>query len=363
MARPLTRGARLDLLPIMLLALLAAAALQPVSSSLPDEPVPREAHVFHDWVAACDNGRRCQAVALQPEGREMQANGVMMVERGPEAEAPLVIRVIQVEGVPARLAVHGQALPVRLSEAEGDILVEPESRGALLELILYADQIEMQDSAGTVTGQLSLAGLRHALLYMDEAQDRLHTQAALIRTGRRPASDVPPAPPVPEVRIAPAANEAPLAIPPARSAELRRESGCTIGDVGGPDDASTAALGGGRTLVLLACGSGAYNVSIVPFVATREGRRIRIEPAPFDLSLEQWEEEEGHRILINGEWDAESRSIADFSRGRGFGGCGSRSTYGWDGARFRLVSREAMPECRGSNVFVTTWRTRVVQPD
>lgn len=363
MARPLTRGPPADLLPTMLLTILAAAALQPVSSPAGDEPVPREAHVFHDWVVACDNGRRCQALALQPEGREFQANGVMTVERGPEGEAPLVIRIIQVEGVPARLAVHGQALPVRLSEAEGDMLVEPENRAALLELVLYADQIDMQDAAGAVTGQLSLAGLRHALLYMDEAQGRLHTQTALIRTGRRPASAMPPAPPVPEIRIAPRTSEAPLAIPRARIIELRREARCAIGDVGGPDDVSTAALGGGRTLVMLACGSGAYNVSIVPFIASREGRRIRIEPAPFDIPLEPWEEEEGHRILINGEWDAESRSIADFSRGRGFGDCGSRSTYGWDGERFRLVSREEMPECQGSNVFVTTWRTRVVQPD
>jgi Protein of unknown function (DUF1176) len=338
----------------MLYAALLAAALQ-------EAPVPREAHVFHDWVVACDNGRRCQAVALQPEGREFQANGVMMIEREPEAEATLAIRIVQVESAPARLVVHGQALPVRLGEAEGDILVEPENRAALLELILYADQIDMQDAAGAVTGQLSLAGLRHALLYMDEAQGRLHTQGALIRTGRRPASDVPPAPPVPEVRIAPAATEAPLAIPPARIVQLRRESGCTIGDVGGPDDVSTAALGQRRTLVLLACGSGAYNVSIVPFVAVRDGRGIRIEAAPFDLPVEQWEEEEGHRILINGEWDSERRSIADFSRGRGFGDCGSRSTYGWDGALFRLLSREEMPECRGSNVFVTTWRADVTR--
>ena len=40
---------------------------------------------------------------------------------------------------------------------------------------------------------------------------------------------------------------------------------------------------------------------IVPFIATREGRDIRIEPAPFDIPLEQFEEEEGHRMLVNGE--------------------------------------------------------------
>lgn len=344
----------------MLIALLLAAAQ---SGSLPfeDAPVPREAHVFNDWVVACDNGRRCQAVGVHPESREgFTANGVMTIERGPEAEAPLAVRIAQVEGRPAQMLVYGQALPASLAEDEGDFRVEIQDRASFLNSILYADQIELQDAAGTSLGHLSPKGLRGAMLYMDEVQGRLHTRSALIRTGRRPASDVPP-PRVSAVRIAPATNEAPLAIPAARLTRLRGDSRCAIGDVGGPDQVETAALGGGRTLILLACGSGAYNVSVVPFVATREGRDIRIEPAPFDIPLEEYEEEEGHRILVNGEWDAVEMTLSHFSKGRGFGDCGSRSRYGWDGGRFRLVAREEMPECRGSYVYVTTWRADVTR--
>lgn len=109
--------------------------------------------------------------------------------------------------------------------------------------------------------------------------------------------------------------------------------------------------------MLLACGMGAYNVTHVPFVASRAGRELRIEPAPFDLALEAIDEEEGHRMLVNASWDAGSMTISDFSRGRGLGDCGSRSSYGWDGTRFRLLDREEMPECRGSITYVTTWRT------
>jgi len=337
-----------------------AFALQP---AVPDAaPVPREAHLFHDWVIACDNGRRCEAVGVHPEGREFEMNGVLMIARGPDADAPIALRLVQVDGTLARLVVYGEALPVRLIPTEeGDFSVEVEDRATFMDRILYAEEIVMQDASGATIGQISPKGLRNALLYMDEAQGRLHSQTALIRTGRGEPATVPPAPPVPLIRIAPTTTETPLPLSAARIAQLRRDSGCAIADVGGPDEFESHALGGGRTLVLLACGTGAYNLSVVPFVATREGREIRIADAPFDLPLEQYEEEEGHRILVNGAWDPESMTLSDFSKGRGLGDCGSRSTYGWDGARFRLVRREEMPECRGSIVYVTTWRADIAR--
>ena len=340
------------MLPI--LVLLAAQTVVPSDQSA---PVPSEVHVFEDWVVACDNGRRCQAVGVQPEGREFDGAGVMVIERGAEADAQPTVRLTDVEGLPERLSVLEEALPVRLEAADGDFLIRIEDRSAFLERTLYAEQIDVQGANGAAIGTLSLKGLRHALLYMDEAQGRLHTPTALIRTGNRPARSVPAAPQLPRIRIAPPVGEDAPAMPPSRITELRRETGCTIEDVGGPDEVELHSLGEGRTLVMLACGTGAYNLSVVPFIATTDGREWRIEAAPFDLPLEQWEEQEGHRILINGSWDPDLMTISDFSKGRGIGDCGSRSAYGWDGERFRLIAREEMPECRGSTIYVTTWRT------
>jgi len=228
----------------MLIALLlAAAAPQPAPSPAQAAPVPREAHLFHDWVVACDNGRRCQAVALHPESQDFTANGIMVIERGPEAEAPIAFRLAQVDGTPARLTLYGQPLTVRLERVDGDVLIEPENLRTFLDETGYADLIALQDAAGTVIGQVSLKGMRGAMLYMDEVQGRLHTPTALIRTGRRPAAEVPPPPPLPVLRLAPPASEAPLAIPASRIARLRRDSGCAIDEVGGPDEVETAALG------------------------------------------------------------------------------------------------------------------------
>jgi len=344
----------------MLIALLiAAAAPQPAPSPAQAAPVPREAHLFHDWVVACDNGRHCQAVAVHSESQGFTANGIMAIERGPEPEARIRFRIAQVEGTPARLTVYGQPLAVRLEGVDGDVLIEPENLRSFLDETGYADLIELQDAAGTMIGQVSLKGMRGAMLYMDEVQGRLHTTTALIRTGRNPASEVPPPPPVPVVRLARSASEPALAIPAARIARLRRDNGCAIDDVGGPDEVETAALGGGRTLVLIACGTGAYNVTNVPFIATPQGPEIRIAPAPFDIALDDIDVEEGHRMLVNAEWDGDSMILSDFSKGRGLGDCGSRSRYGWDGSRFRLIAREEMPECRGSILYVTTWRAEV----
>lgn len=346
----------------MLIALLlAAAAPQPAPGPAQAAPVPREAHLFDDWVVACDNGRRCQAVAVHPESQDFTANGIMAIERGPEPEAPIRFRLAEVDGTPARLTLYDQPLAVRLERVDGDVLIEPENLRSFLDETGYADLIALQDAAGTAIGQVSLKGMRSAMLYMDEVQGRLHTSTALIRTGRRPASEVLAPPPVPAVRLAPPPREPPLAIPAARIARLRRDNGCAIDDVGGPDEVETAALGGGRTLVLIACGTGAYNVTNVPFIAARQAREIRIEPAPFDVALDDIEVAEGHRMLVNAEWDSATMTLSEFSKGRGFGDCGSRSRYGWDGSRFRLLAREEMPECRGSYIYVTTWRAEVVR--
>jgi hypothetical protein len=198
------------------------------------------------------------------------------------------------------------------------------------------------------------------MLYMDEVQQRVGTVTALARPGSRPASTVPAPPRRVQVRLAPASTEPPVTLSDERIAALRRESGCTLDEVGGPDEHYTHALAPGRTLVLLTCGTGAYNLSLVPFIAERRGDALDIRIAPFDS---QWAiASEGHPTLINADWDPEARLLSEFNRGRGLGDCGTHADYGWDGTRFRLVELEEMGECRGSLYYITTWRADVVRP-
>lgn len=309
-------------------------------------PAPTEVKVFRDWAVACDNGARCQGVALMPEGGDWERFARLFVERDAAPRAPLRYRLSGGREAAAGLAIDGVVQPVRIVTDDLDMVVEPQDPAAFQRALLAGRELQLQASTGGNVGIAPLAGFTAALLYMDEQQGRTGTRRAAA-TG------------LPQVRMAPATGERPLAIPAARIRQLRRELRCEIDDVGGPDAAETAALGGGRTLVLLTCGSGAYNVATVPLIARRDGRRIRIDPAPFDVPLNDLEREAGRRVLVNAAWVHERRSIEDFSKARGLGDCGSRARYVWDGSRFRLALLEEMPECRGAIDYLTTWRVDV----
>ena len=351
---------------ILLSLLLAAAAVQ-------DVPMPSEIHNFHDWVVTCDNGLRCQAVSLVPEeprGAEQSDTqeqdypwerfAVMRLERGPEANAPLDIAILDFEGAPARLVQYGRALegisftPI----AEGEWRLQATDLPEFIQN-LYVEKMIVQDAGGRALGELAVHGAHGALLYMDERQGRLHTGTSFLRPGDRPASVVPPAPALPVVTVAPRTDERPLAIPAARIAAVRRSNGCLASEVGGPEEAQTFALGNGRTLVLLSCGAGAYNYNSVPLIARGDGRDIRIEEARLDVPPQEGVDDTPRYYLTNAEWDPDRRMIHEYAKGRGLGDCGVRSSYAWTGEIFRLVEQEEMSECRGTYSYLTTWRAEV----
>ena len=245
---------------------------------------------------------------------------------------------------------------MRLVGAEGETRVAAgRRRGADRRAALGGPAAIASRADGKSLGTVSLKGASAALLYMDEQQRRVGTATALVRRGNGSAA----------ARAAAASgrrrlrrlSERAAGVERGGSRRLRKKHGCTIDEVGGPDEAETAALSAGETLLLLACGSGAYNVSHVPFVVRRGGRA---ELAPFDHRPGWWAEE-GKPILVNAGWDKERGLLSSFSKGRGLGDCGTDSDYAWDGRAFRLVEQAEMDECRGSSDYITTWRARVVR--
>lgn len=334
---------------IAIALLLAAAAM----------PQPAELRTFQDWTVGCDNGRACQAVALMPENWPDEAL-TMSVRRGAEAGAlPAVAFDLGAVSNAASVSADGKRLPARLIGADGETRVAPADTAALIAALRSAGQLRLQGADGKSLGVVSLKGASAALLYMDEQQRRLGTPTALVRPGTR-APEGPP-PQLPVVVARPVSSARPLALTAAGLAALRKRYGCTIDEVGGPDEAESAALGPAETLLLLACGSGAYNVSNVPFVLRRSGGgAVRAALADFDAQ-EDWWAEERKPMLINAGWDAERGLLTSFSKGRGLGDCGTAASYAWDGRAFRLVEQAEMSECRGSVDYITTWRARVVR--
>ncbi|HEY7809462.1 MAG TPA: DUF1176 domain-containing protein [Allosphingosinicella sp.] len=336
------------LLPLPLLLLGAAAAAA---------PQPGKLKAFGDWAVGCDNGRACHAVALVPEER-WEGAVTMSVRRGPEANAPVVLHFFPTDDTKVTgMRAYGQPLPVRLTEANEGLQASADDMGGLLSVIRGADKIELLGSDGAVVGTVTLAGSSAALLYMDEQQKRLGTVTALMRPGTRPASAVPPPPPLPVVQMAPAPSGAPMRLSDARLKAIRLKANCGIDEVGGPIEEEIYQLSPGKALLMLSCGSGAYNVSYVPHLLTVEGKTVKAAYMLFDITPEWWDDKKP--VLVNAEWNPEHRLLGAFSKGRGLGDCGETRSYAWDGTRFRLVEQAEMDQCQGSVDYITTWRAEV----
>jgi uncharacterized protein DUF1176 len=307
-------------------------------------PQPAEIRTFRDWSVGCDNGRACHAVALMPE--DWPDDGLTMsVRRGPAPkDAPVLAIELGTDSNAASLSADGRKLAVRLVGADGETRVAEADAAALIGVLRSAGRLQVEGADGKPLGTVSLRGASAALLYMDEKQRRTGTPTALVRPGTRPAAGPPP--PLPVVLAARVSAARPLALTAAELQALRRKHGCTIGEVGGPDEAERVALGPADTLLLLACGSGAYNVSYVPFVLRGRGGGVRADLAIFDAKPGWWETE-GKPILVNAAWDAERGLLTSFSKGRGLGDCGTTAAYAWDGRAFRLVDQAEMEECPG----------------
>jgi hypothetical protein len=345
---------------MLLLALLAAAVS-------PDQAAPRpgELKTFRDWIVGCDNGRACHATSLMPEGEMADSPLTMSIKRGPAPGAPPEIRVHGGEGKAARLVADGRALGARLrAEEAGEEeawRVDDEGMAETLAAVRRARTIAVEDGPGRRLGSVSLAGASAALLYIDEAQKRLGTVTALARTGPRPASAVPPPPPLPRIASAAVPGARGFRVGEDRIAALRKQAGCIPDEEDWPGYGSEQAmLDANHSLILLGCGAGAYNYNSIPYVARRSGAAIEIALARFDLSPTSGEGDDPP-TLVNAGWDAKQGLLTSFAKGRGLGDCGVGDDYAWDGSRFRLVEQIVMGECRGSMDYITTWRA-VVTP-
>ncbi|HWW71277.1 MAG TPA: DUF1176 domain-containing protein, partial [Duganella sp.] len=141
-----------------------------------------------DWEVACDNTRACEAVGYQADegdsapvalwlGRPAGAAGTVAAKLSVIADndakvGPLTLRVGQL------------TLTGLTSEAE----LTPAQIARLLPALLDAGFADVTD--GKTKWRLSLAGMKAALLKMDDLQGRVGTVTALVKPGAKPAGVV-----------------------------------------------------------------------------------------------------------------------------------------------------------------------------
>jgi hypothetical protein len=333
---------------MLILALLAAAQ---------SVPQPAPVKTFGDWSVACDNVRSCEMVSLIPEGdaggdeaEGFEAGFAVSRDAGPAAMPVLDVTASGPLGGAAELRIDGKTV-ARASASSDTAAFRGADAARIAAAMAGGRRIELFDGQGRLAARASLTGASAALRYIDAGQGRAGTVTAIVAGGAGPATAVPAAPPVPQVRaLAPPSTTA--TAPASLLAGLAKQARCdeNYGEGMDPPPSEVHALGGGKLLALIPCGNGAYNYMTVAFVIDGgRGSPARFDAAPGGTP------EEGPATLVNAGWDPAKGILASYAKGRGLGDCGNSEAYVWDGAMFRLIEAREMAECRGSVNWLRTW--------
>ncbi len=314
-----------------------------------DAPHRVPVKTFGDWTVACDNVRRCEMTSLIPEASEQEDagyDGAMSVSRDAGPAGGYVVEFDhygEYQGI-VTLAIDGVALAS--GRLDGATLRVPAAAvPRVLAAMANGKEADLLGSSGKRIARASLSGSSAALRFIDAEQGRAGTVTAAVAKGPRPAGAVPAASALPRIAgLLPSGKAA--AVSERLRAELEKQGDCE-GMYEGMErpPVESYALGGGKTLVLLPCGAGAYNFSSVAFILSG-GKASRAE---FDV---------GDGMLVNAGY--EKGVLSSYAKGRGIGDCGNSESYVWDGRRFRMIESRQMDVCRGSMNWLATFRAEPV---
>ncbi len=324
----------------ILLALAAATA----------SPQPGELKTFRDWIVGCDNGRACQAVALVPESEDGENYLMLVIERGPEAQAKAKLSWGAPEGPARRATIAIDGKPVAPVDGT-EIDISPSLAAALA----AGGSAEISASPGGKAGNASLGGLAAAMRYMDDRQKRVGTVTALVARG--PAISVPPPPPLPVVAVPPKTTAPPAKFRAGDIKKYQGDDGCGVSADSFKPEAYR--LDTTHTLIMVpaVCGNGAYNYFTTALLVPNTGAPVT--PARFDAPTGMGEAGNTDQSLVNAAYDDRTKRLSTYAKGRGIGDCGVTQQFVWDGRRFRLIEQSEMGECRGSVDYIRTWRATV----
>jgi len=325
---------------------------------------PGEQFVHKDWMAVCDNSFACSAIALAPDG--VTDAPQIVIERGSGEEAVTVrIRIDAPQPGEYRIRVGRRIIASgAIASGEWPIRIEGETALTLARAIGRGQTITIDDGKGKLLGKRTLDGSAAALRHIDATQNRARTRQALFATGKRTLT--PRIAALPAIVARRIGKQAP--VPDAGTiVGVIDGSKCTDEPMAVTENSAISlgrADGKRKVLVLISCGSGAYNMSFAPYVGTsNDGRKWAFAPARFDYPDKPDEAMDGVTLLSNVDWDAPTQQLNAFHKGRGLGDCGRTQRYVWDGEMFRLLELRAMDECRGSIEWPVIWRASVEYRD
>ena len=328
--------------------LAALAALGWTGAAGAQAPKPGALETYKDWTIGCDNRNRCEAVSLLPEGGEWPDSPIMVGvvrDAGPDGAAEVWVSRDAKGGGEFSFHVDGRKVASAMSR-DGDATLRGPQASALAIAMARGSVLEIK-AGNRSLGKPSLAGSGAALRYMDARQGRAGTSTALVATGAMGPIAVRAAPTAPTIRRAPLpGTSAPASLWREELTAIGKFTGCAE-EMKGAEPPQLYRLSKGETLILVPCGSGAYNFTSIPVIATGDPGRRAFRLAGFDMKP-GWSEEEARPMLVNAGWTQEKLRLDSFAKGRGLGDCGGSEAYVWDGTRFRLIEATSMGECRGA---------------
>lgn len=347
----------------------AAAGWQARSKPLPPLAASPASQDFADWTLVCDNAGRCTAIGFAAAGSYQEMTLEISRDAGPAAAPEAALRMAvgntpyggePVFDVPGFEAVFhsGEVLTGPVAH----FTVSPDSLSLLMTAMQKARalQMAMDEDGKTVTRVISLAGAADALRAMDRIQQRTGTLTALIDRGAAPAASVPPAPPVPVVKVALGKGSTDEARPPLQvlhawrlacgnwqrtEADGRREATAHGADQGEPRwwliNCGFSGLTGATAMPLLQRGAIVTTLPVETITGGRlEARLTDLREASLTRGF-PWEDrarEDDQALPL---------VLTEREAGRGQGDCGTIRHHMWDGTAFRLVEEQYLHPCRG----------------
>lgn len=319
---------------------------------------------FSDWQVTCNNQNFCIArntgehhglVMTLSRSAGARTAAALRIDYGgktpPAKEAPIATRLL-LDGEP--LVPAGERWQITAWHMMTD---NPQVITAFLQTVQEGQAITLQDGKGDI----SLVGLKAALLFIDAQQKRLGSETAWIKKGDEPPLSVPPAPPLKKVVLV---NPTPT---PLTTQELNdlldygnwrmNNSQCSLDPM--RREVHVTALTDDKALLMIDCEQGAYNTVKLAWLVSREkplaSRPVRLR-LPFTPNNGNDEME-----LMNAAFDEKTRELTTLAKGRGLADCGVSTRWRFDGQRFRLVRYAQEPVCdnwHGPDAWPTLWVTR-----
>ncbi len=218
---------------------------------------------------------------------------------------------------------------------------DPVTISAFLQTVQDAKAITLQKGAQN----LSLIGLKAALLFIDAQQKRRGERNRLDRKGDEPPLSVPPAPALKGVAVI---NPTPTPLTQQERSELLiMVTGASMVFAARIDplrrEMRVTALTDDKALLMIGCEAGAYNTIDLAWIVSRAkpltSSAVRLS-LPFKTDAESRDME-----LTNATFDEKSRELVTLAKGRGLADCGIQTRWRYDGQRFRLARYAQEPSC------------------